>query len=113
MASGSWMPATIRIRPKQRPLYEQFQKEQQVIDCQLDATKYADSFAKLGDAEALAYVNALLERDQKMHDLRVKWLAKFQTVVPAKTAARAIQLERRLGLVTQVGISSGNRHCSR
>ena len=41
-----------------------------------------------------------------MHDLRVKWLAKFQTVVPVKVAARAVQLDRRLGQVTQVGLSS-------
>ena len=90
------------------PLYETFQKEQAVIvDGQMQATqKYAEKFATLTDADALAYVNALLERDQKMHDLRVKWLAKFQTVVPPKVAARAIHLERRMGLVTQVKLSS-------
>ena len=60
----------------------------------------------LTDAQALDYVNALLARDQKIHDLRVKWLARFQTVVPPATAARAIQVERRLGLVTQIGLSS-------
>ena len=66
----------------------------------------ARSTRSLTDAEALQYVNALLTRDQKIHDLRVKWLAKFQTVVPPATAARAIQVERRLGLVTQIGLSS-------
>jgi len=90
------------------PLYETFQKEQgAIVDDQMKATqKYADSFATATDADAQAYVNALLERDQKMHDLRVKWLAKFQTVVPPRVAARAIQIERRLGLVTQVKLSS-------
>ena len=72
------------------PLFEQFQAEQNaVIDAQLKATqKYADSYAKLTDADSTAYVNALLERDQKIHDIRVKWLAKFQTVLPPGTAAR-------------------------
>jgi Spy/CpxP family protein refolding chaperone len=90
------------------PLYKEYQKEQSsIVDGQVQATqKYAASYAHLTDAEALAYVTALLERDQKIHDLRVKWLAKFQTVVPGTTAARAIQVERRLGLVTQVGVSS-------
>jgi Spy/CpxP family protein refolding chaperone len=90
------------------PLYKEYQKEQAaIVDGQIEATKkYAASYGKLSDAEALAYVNALLQRDQKVHDLRVKWLAKFQTVVPGTTAARAIQVERRLGLVTQVGVSS-------
>jgi hypothetical protein len=36
----------------------------------------------------------------------VKYLAKFQEVVPSRIAARAIQLDRRLGLVGQVKISS-------
>jgi hypothetical protein len=36
----------------------------------------------------------------------VKYLAKFQTVVPTRVAAHAIQLDRRLGLVGQVKVSS-------
>jgi Spy/CpxP family protein refolding chaperone len=90
------------------PLFEQFQTEQNaVIDAQLKATqKYADSYAKLTDADSLAYVNALLERDQKIHDIRVKWLAKFQTVLPPGTAARAIHIDRRLGLLSQLAIAS-------
>lgn len=90
------------------PMFETFQKEQAVVvDEQVKALKYyADHFKTLSDADALAYVNSLLERDQKMHDLRIKWLKKFQTAVPAKTAASAIQLDRRLGNVTQVQLSS-------
>ena len=90
------------------PLYEQFQKDQDaIVNGQITATQaYADRFATLSDADALNYVNALLDRDAKMHDLRVKWLAKFQTVVPAKVAARAIQLDRRVSQVMQVKVSS-------
>jgi Spy/CpxP family protein refolding chaperone len=90
------------------PLYEQFQKEQTaIVDEQLKAIqKYSANVATLTDADALAYVKALLERDAKMQQLRVTWLAKFQTVVPVKTAARAIHIERRLGLVTQLKLAS-------
>ena len=90
------------------PLFKQFQGEQNaIIDAQLQATKkYSDSFAQLKEADSLAYVTALLERDEKIHDLRVKWLAKFQTVVPIGTAARAIQIDRRLGLVAQIQLAS-------
>jgi len=89
------------------PLFEGFQKEQDVIvNGQLQATEaFAQHYQTLSDQEAIDYVNALLERDQKMHDLRVKWLKKFQTAVPSKIAARAIQLDRRLGQVAQVQIS--------
>jgi Spy/CpxP family protein refolding chaperone len=89
------------------PMFENFEKEQDaVVKGQIEATEqFASQFQDLDDKEALGYVNALLERDQKMHDLRAKWLAKFQTVLPIKMAARAIQLDRRLGLVGQVQIS--------
>ena len=89
------------------PLFQQYQDEQKAtIDAQLKATqKYADSLDKLTDADALAYVGALLERDQQIHDLRVKWLKKFQSVVPAGTAARVIQIDRRLGIVAQLKLA--------
>jgi Spy/CpxP family protein refolding chaperone len=90
------------------PMYETYQKELRgIVEEQVRFTqKYGTQYATLTDAQALEFINALLSRDQKVHDLRVKWLAKFQTVVPPATAARAIQVERRLGLVTQIGISS-------
>ena len=47
----------------------------------------------------------LLDRDRKMLDLRSKWLEKFQKAVPAKVAARAIQLDRRLSNVAQIQLS--------
>jgi Spy/CpxP family protein refolding chaperone len=89
------------------PLFQQYQDEQKAtIDAQLKATqKYADSLDKLTDADAVAYVGALLERDQQIHELRVKWLKKFQSVVPAGTAARVIQIDRRLGIVAQLKLS--------
>jgi hypothetical protein len=90
------------------PQFEQYQKDQDVVvNEQIQATKsYADRYKALNDADALAYVKALLVRDQKMLDLRVKWLEKFQKVVPAKIAARAIQLDRRVSNVAQIQLSS-------
>lgn len=89
------------------PLFGAYQKEQDlIVNEQIKATEeYARHYQELGDKAALAYVNALLERDDRMHDLRIKWLAKFQTVLPSKMAARAIQLDRRLSQVAQVQIS--------
>ena len=89
------------------PLFSQFQKEQDVlVNDQIQATDlYARSYQTLTDEGALAYVNSLLDRDKKMTELRVKWLAKFQTVIPAAMAARAIQLDRRLSNVMQVQLS--------
>jgi Spy/CpxP family protein refolding chaperone len=90
------------------PMFDAFQKEQKsIIDEQLKSlVQYRNTYQTLSDADALAYANSLLARDQKIHDLRVKYLAKFQTVVPTRVAARAIQIDRRLGLVGQVKVSS-------
>ena len=90
------------------PVFQRFQKEQQtIIDGQAAAVKrYADNYAKLTDEESRAYVKALLERDQRIHDLRVKYLAEYSKVLPPGKAARVIQVSRRLGLVGQMKLSS-------
>ena len=90
------------------PLFEQYQKEQNVIiDAQIDAVKkYAAHYQTLNDTDAVAYVKALLDRDAKMDALRVKWLTKFQDAVPGGTAARAIQIDRRLSQLAQAQLSS-------
>ena len=106
MAKG--LTLTAEQAAKFWPMFEAFQKEQKaVIDEQLKSlVKYQGSYQSMTDADALAYATSLLQRDQRIHDLRMKYLAKFQEVVPARVAARAVQLERRLGLLGQAQISS-------
>ena len=41
-----------------------------------------------------------------MNDLRQKYLAEFQKVVPARIAARAMQIDRRLSLLAQLEAAS-------
>jgi Spy/CpxP family protein refolding chaperone len=90
------------------PIFEQYQKEQNVIiDEQMKGIqKYADSFQTLDDAGALALLNAHLTNDAKMTALRTKWLGEFQKVLPARLAARVIQIDRRLSMVQQMEFSS-------
>ena len=91
------------------PLFKDYQKEQNVIiDAQIEAVKtYSDHYEKLTPTDSVAYVKALLERDQKMDALRVKWLSKFQSGgISAATSARAIQLDRRLSQLAQAQLSS-------
>lgn len=105
MAKG--LTLTAEQAAKFWPMFEDFQKEQDlIVNEQIDATKsYAEHYQDLNDKDAIAYVQALLDRDQKMHDLRVKWLTRFQKAVPSKVAARAIQLDRRLSNVAQIQLS--------
>ncbi len=90
------------------PVFEAYQKEQDVImDAQLKSLqKYVESYETLDDKAALAFINAHLDRDAKMTALRRKWLAEFQKVVPARIAARAMQIDRRLSNIAQVEVSA-------
>ena len=90
------------------PLFEQYQKEQNVIiDAQVAAIeRYAEHYSTLTDADSITFVKAQLDRDDKMQALRVKWLAKFQTVLPGGLAARVIQLDRRISQLAQAELSS-------
>jgi Spy/CpxP family protein refolding chaperone len=90
------------------PLFEQYQKEQNLImDEQMKGIqRYVDTYETLDDAGALALIKTHLDRDAQMQALRLKWLPEFQKVVPAKIAARVIQIDRRLSFVHQVEFSA-------
>jgi len=90
------------------PLFEQYQKEQNVImDEQLKSIqKYIDSYETMDDANALALMNAHFDRDARMNALRQKYMGEFQKVLPARLAARVVQIDRRLALATQIQLVS-------
>jgi Spy/CpxP family protein refolding chaperone len=90
------------------PVFDAYQKEQNAImDEQLKGVqKYVESYQTLDDASALALMTAHLDRDAKMNALRQKWLGEFQKVLPARLAARAMQIDRRLSLAAQLEIAA-------
>jgi len=90
------------------PVFEKFQTEQNtIIDAQLKAiSEYVTKYKTLDDASALAMVDALLKRDEAMNAVRRKYLPEFQKVVSGGTAARVIQIDRRLGNAAQIMLSS-------
>ena len=89
------------------PLFANYQKEQDVIiDQQLRAVQtFMERFEELDDAGALALMKGHFDRDTQMNALRQKWLAQFQQVLGTKLAVRAMQIDRRLSLVQQLGIA--------
>ena len=90
------------------PMYEKYQAEQNaIVDAQLKGVQaYAENYDKLDDAKALAFIDVQLKRDEAMVALRRKWLPEFQKIVPAATAVRVIQIDRRLSQAMQVVLSS-------
>jgi hypothetical protein len=92
------------------PAYAKFQEEQNAITApQLESIKnYVNGSTQgtLDDKMALALVDANLTRDLDMNKLRRKWLAEFQKFLPARTAVRVMQIDRRLGLAGQMEMSA-------
>jgi Spy/CpxP family protein refolding chaperone len=90
------------------PVFDTYQKEQNAImDEHLKGIKkYVDSYETLDDAAALGLINTHFQRDAKMDALRKKWLTEFQKVLPTRLAVRAIQIDRRLSLATQMELAS-------
>lgn len=89
------------------PLFKKFQAEKSaIIDSQVAAVRtYANEYADLNDEEAMAYVSALLDRDQRIHDLREKYLREFAKVIAPGKSARVIHISRRLGLAGQARLA--------
>src|SRR5262245_44944201 len=90
------------------PVFEKYQKEQNVImDDQLRGIqRYMESFDTMDDAAALGLINAHFDRDARMVALRQKWFGEFQKVLGTKLAVRAMQIDRRLSLVHQMQFAS-------
>ena len=90
------------------PLFEQYQKEQNVVmDEQLRGIQaYVEDYQTIDDATSLTLINAHLARDAKMNELRQRWLGEFQKVLPTRTAVRAIQIDRRLSLLAQLELTT-------
>ena len=90
------------------PMFERYQKEQSAImDEQLRSIQlYVLNFETLDDGAALALMQAHLDRDASMVALRRQWLSEFLSVLPAKQAARVVQIDRRISLAQQTEISA-------
>jgi Spy/CpxP family protein refolding chaperone len=90
------------------PLFEAYQKEQNVImDEQLRGIqRFIEGFDTLDDAAALSLINAHFDRDTRMTALRKRWLVQFQKALNTKLAVRVMQIDRRLSLAHQLVFTS-------
>jgi Spy/CpxP family protein refolding chaperone len=90
------------------PMFQKYQQAQNAImDEQLQIVqRYVETYATMDDASALALLNAHFDRDAHMHTLRQEWLKEFRTILPTRVAVRAMQIDRRLGLMSQVELSA-------
>lgn len=91
------------------PVYDQYTAETiKVNDTRLALIKeYAQSYESLTDSQAQNFIKRWLEADDTAVKLRLKYVPNFSAVLPAKKTARFLQIDRRLGLLTDIQVASG------
>jgi len=89
------------------PQFKAYQAEQRKIaDGQIAAVRhYADNYRSLTDAQAVGYIDALLDRDQQIHDLRKKYLALYARTIGQRRAATVVHIARKLGFSSQAQLA--------
>ncbi len=90
------------------PLYDQYTAELvKINDMKYAAIKsYAENYATLTDAKALELGKQILEVDQSVAQLRLKYSPMFAKVIPGKKTALFFQLDRRLVMLIDLQLAA-------
>jgi len=68
--------------------------------------EYAANYTTMTDAQAGSYIRRWNEIDNAFTNLRQEWIPKFEQVLGIKKTATFFQIERRVGLMIELQLSS-------
>ena len=90
------------------PVYDQYTAELVKINDEKYAVikAYADAWGNMTDAQALDLTNRALGVEQKVTQLRMKYVPIFETVISAKKTALWFQIDRRLDLLINLQLAA-------
>jgi hypothetical protein len=90
------------------PLYREYANEQQEIgDTRYRLIKdYAANYDQMTDAKAGELTRKALDVERSKYELASKYLPRFEKVLTPKRAAKFFQVDRRLGLMIDLELSS-------
>jgi hypothetical protein len=90
------------------PVYREWENElAKINDSRMALIKqYADTYAKMDDATADKLARGALDLEGQRQALKVKYYDRFKSVLPAKTAARFIQVENQILLLLDLQIAA-------
>jgi Spy/CpxP family protein refolding chaperone len=90
------------------PVYDQYVAEQMKINDEKYAVikQYADEWGNMNDEQALSLTNRALAVEQKVTDLRIKYVPIFTKAVPGTTVATFFQIERRVQAMVDLQLSA-------
>jgi hypothetical protein len=90
------------------PIYREYETELAKINDERIAgiKEYAKVFDNLTDAEADRLATAALDLEARRNTLETTYYKRFKSVLPAKTAARFLQVERQILLLLDLQIAA-------
>ena len=90
------------------PVYDKYIAElSKINETRLTLIKqYADAYPNVPDAQAQSLVGKWLQTDEDVAQLRSRYMAMLEKVLPGKTMARFFQIDRRLGILIDVQVTS-------
>jgi hypothetical protein len=90
------------------PVYEQYSADREKINDTRIALieEYADGYGTLTDNQADSFIRNWLDADTSAAQLRQKYVPIFREVLPGKKAATFFQLDRLIGMMVDVQLTS-------
>ena len=90
------------------PIYDQYAAElAKINDTKLSLVKeYAANYAAFTDAQAQSIMERWTAADDAALELRIKYIPIIQRVLPGKKVALFFQVDRRLGVLTDLQVAS-------
>jgi hypothetical protein len=102
------MQLTEAEAPRFWPVYDAYTQENiKVNDARYALIKeYAQSYDTMTDAQAKSLISRWESTDEQLVTQRIKWMPKFEAVLPGKKAALFFQLDRRISLLIDLQLAS-------
>jgi hypothetical protein len=102
------MPLTDAESQKFWPVYDKYIGDLVKINDQKYSLikQYAQNYGTMTDAQAATWAQQMLQVDENVAELRLKYLPEFQKVLPAKKAALYEQIERRVQMMIDMQLAS-------
>jgi hypothetical protein len=102
------LPLTEAEAVKFWPVYDRYVIEHsKIYDTRYALIKaYAQSYNTMTDEQANGFIKSWTTTEEQMAQLRLKWVPEFEKVLSSKKTAMFYQIDRRLGLLVELQLSS-------
>ena len=102
------LPLTEAEAVKFWPVYDRYVVDHsKIYDTRYALIKeYAQNYNSVTDEQANSFIKRWTTTEEQMAQLRLKWVPEFERVVSPKKTAMFYQIDRRLGLMVELQLSS-------